>query len=243
VGDALAAKLRAPAVVVFRRTSRFSSFGRGGRMEIPSTEDDQRRVSLVTFASFDTAYALALRAAQIRARAAVASGAIQPADRQDIEQEGLIACRRALPYFDPTRASLRTFVEHVVRAHLISLSRARRCRPHFQPLSDDQLSAGNDWAYEIELRSDVHRVLGSLPDTDRRIALLLMEHSPSRASRMLGVARSTVYKCIYRLRVRFTTAGFSPGCCATCAKRPDAIRPGTAEPASKASEVKLARRR
>ena len=60
----------------------------------------------------------ALRATQVRAAAAVASGAVSTSDREDIEQEGLIACWRALPHFDPDRASLRTFVEHVVASHL-----------------------------------------------------------------------------------------------------------------------------
>jgi len=68
----------------------------------------------VVEATFRNAYAIALRAARARAVSAVASGAIAVADREDLEQEAVVACFRALPRFDPSRASLRTFIERVV---------------------------------------------------------------------------------------------------------------------------------
>lgn len=48
-------------------------------------------------ATFEQAYPIAARAARVRATAAVVSGAILMADREDFEQEGLTACWRALP--------------------------------------------------------------------------------------------------------------------------------------------------
>lgn len=160
--------------------------------------------------TFPQAYPLARRAAQVRAAAAVLSGAVLIADREDIEQEALAACWRALPKFDPNRASLRTFVEHVVAAHLASLGRARRCRPRLQPLDDNQHPVASAWAREIELRSDVQRVLDALPDTDRQLAMALIEHTPTEASRLIGVARSTVYERIRHIRVAFVDAGLRP---------------------------------
>ena len=48
-------------------------------------------------ATFEQAYPIAARAARVRAAAAVVSGAIPVADREDFEQEGLTACWRAPP--------------------------------------------------------------------------------------------------------------------------------------------------
>jgi RNA polymerase sigma factor (sigma-70 family) len=159
---------------------------------------------------FLRALQFALRATQVRAAAAVACGAVSSADREDIEQEGLIACWRALPHFDPDRASLRTFVEHVVASHLASLRRARLCRPRLQPLDDDQHEVGSAWAGDIELRSDVQRVLDGISDADRKLALVLAEHTPTEASRLVGVARSTVYERIRHIRGAFVDAGLCP---------------------------------
>jgi hypothetical protein len=45
---------------------------------------------------------------------------------------------------------------------------------------------------------------------DRQLILLLLEHSPAEAGRMLGIPRSTVHDKILRLRRRFVDAGFAP---------------------------------
>jgi RNA polymerase sigma factor (sigma-70 family) len=161
-------------------------------------------------ATFQEAYPLALRAAEVRAKVAVASSAIPLADRQDLQQEALTACWRALPSFDPNRASLRTFVELVVASRLASMHRARRCRPRLQPLGHDPYSADDAWAREIELRSDVHHVLAALQDGDRRVAVALMECTPTEASRLLEVGRSTIYERIRRIRGVFEAAGLGP---------------------------------
>ena len=56
-----------------------------------------------------------------------------------------------------------------------------------------------------------HRRLGC---HDRELIVLLLEHSPAEAGRMLGIPRSTVHDKILRLRRRFVEAGFVPngGC-------------------------------
>ena len=86
-------------------------------------------------ATFEQAYPIAARAARVRATAAVVSGAIPVADREDFEQEGLTACWRALPQFDPARASLRTFIERVIASRIASLVRAARRSPSHVPLN------------------------------------------------------------------------------------------------------------
>jgi len=61
---------------------------------------------------------------------------VSPQDYEDLEQEALMAVRRALQCFDPSRASLRTFVECVVAARLASLMRARGRLPYLSQLKN-----------------------------------------------------------------------------------------------------------
>lgn len=157
--------------------------------------------------TFRKAYAIALRAARARAVSAVASGAIAVADREDLEQEAVVACFRALPRFDPGRASLRTFIERVVATRLASV--IRRTRRHSPLVPVDALSRfaviGDDGRREV--RMSIDGVLESLRDEDRELAGLLLEVSPAEASRELGIPRSTIHDRIQLLRQRFTQAG------------------------------------
>jgi len=57
---------------------------------------------------------------------------------------------------------------------------------------------------------DVERVLRRAGKTERRVARLLMEYTPTEVGRRLDFARSTVYVLIGRLRMRFERAGLHP---------------------------------
>jgi RNA polymerase sigma factor (sigma-70 family) len=131
------------------------------------------------------------------------------ADREDLEQEAFLAVWRALPQYDPLRASLRTFVERVVATRIASLMRARRRQPKLEPLEDHQ-PVGLDGIPFLEFKTDFQRVSTSLVERDRRLANFLVDHSPTEASRALGISRSTVYEAIRRIRVVFEDAGFGP---------------------------------
>lgn len=161
-------------------------------------------------ATFEEAYPIAVRAAKVRATAAVVSGVIPVADREDFEQEGLTACWRALPQFDPARASLRTFVERVIASRIASLVRAARRSPSSVSLKAAGPQPVDSAADEQELYADVERVSSAFERHDRQLILLLLEHSPAEAGRMLGLPRSTVHDRILRLRRRFVAAGFVP---------------------------------
>lgn len=160
--------------------------------------------------TFLHAYPIARRAGQVRAAGAVAIGAVPAADAEDLEQEGLLACWQALHLFDPHRASLRTFLERVVAARMITLHRARSCRPRYQALEDDEFKVSSAWAVEIEFWSDVEHVLSTLPDADRQLALALIDHTPTEVTRLLGIARSTVYDRLRHIRTAFANAGVRP---------------------------------
>jgi RNA polymerase sigma factor (sigma-70 family) len=160
--------------------------------------------------TFEQAYPLARRAAQVRAAAAVLAGVVPGFEGEDLMQEGLIASWRAIPHYDAGRASLRTFVEHVVAKRLTSVVRCSRRRPASDPIElAPEPSVGPDVG-SFEAVTDIGRVLASMADGERQLARLLMEYSPSQVSRLLGVARSTVYERIRKLRPHFVDAGFGP---------------------------------
>jgi RNA polymerase sigma-70 factor (ECF subfamily) len=161
-------------------------------------------------ATFEQAYPLAVRAAQVRATAAVLSGAIPSADLEDFEQEGLTACWLALPSFDPARASLRTFVERVVANRIASLARAARRMPVQIHLSPKGRWLVASEAAERDFQADVERLSTAFGGEDRQLVFLLLEHSPAEAGKIMGLPRSTVHQRILRLRRRFVTAGYVP---------------------------------
>jgi RNA polymerase sigma factor (sigma-70 family) len=160
-------------------------------------------------ATFEQAYPIALRAAQVRAAAAVVSGVIPMADREDFEQEGLTACWRALPHFDPARASLRTFIERVISARLASVIRSVRRAPLFTPIKSAATMHAAGSVSDYVLNADLERLLTMLCHADRQLALLLVDHSPAEVGRLLGMPRSTVHDRIVRLRRCFVGAGFA----------------------------------
>jgi RNA polymerase sigma factor (sigma-70 family) len=161
-------------------------------------------------ATFEQAYPMALRAVRARSMAAVASGAGVLVDREDIQQEGLVACWRALPRFDPSRASLRTFVERVVAARLSSLRRSARRAPASEPLKVTHALFCEPTVEPLEVRADVERVFATLAPSELELVLLLREHSPAETSRILRVPRSTLHDRIVRLRGKFIQAGIAP---------------------------------
>jgi RNA polymerase sigma factor (sigma-70 family) len=160
--------------------------------------------------TYAVAHPIALRSAQVRSNAAVKSGAVPAADRDDLIQEALVACWLALPRFDPTRAALPTFIERVVTTSVASFIRsARRVPAHkeLKPSISPQIESGSG---ELELRADVKTFLASLRPKDRELAVTLMEHSPAEASRLLGIPLSTLHDRMTGFRRRLSAAGLKP---------------------------------
>lgn len=159
--------------------------------------------------NFEPALPLALRAVQVRAAAVVATGRAPAADREDLEQEALLGLWMALRHYDASRASVRTFLERVADKRFASLLRRRRSQVLIERL-DGHRFATADGIPAVQFHVDFERVLGPLGDPDRKLALLLIDHGPTEISRMLGIARSTVYARIARLRRAFGEAGYGP---------------------------------
>ena len=159
-------------------------------------------------AGFDKAFPLALRAVQVRGAAAVATGRATAADREDLEQQALLGLWMALRHYDASRASLRTFLERVADKRFATLMR-RRGSLTVERL-DGHRVATPDGIPAVQLHVDFERILAPLGDPDRKLALLLIDHGPTEISRMLGVARSTVYARMARLRRAFREAGYGP---------------------------------
>ena len=154
-------------------------------------------------ATFEQAYPIAVRAAKVRATAAVASGAIPVSDREDIEQEGVTACWRALPKYDPCRASLRTFIERVVGNHITSLVRSARRIPVSTPLAEAPPQLTDSDARRCEFAVDLERLSCKIAARDQQIVFLLLDHSPVEVSRMIGLSNSGVHERLAQLRPTF----------------------------------------
>jgi RNA polymerase sigma-70 factor (ECF subfamily) len=159
--------------------------------------------------ALEQAQPLALRAVQVRGAAAVATGRVAAADREDLEQEALAGLWAALRHYDASRASLRTFLERVADKRFASLLRRRRNPVLIERLDGHRFTTA-DGIPAVQFRVDLDRVLAPLGDAERALALLLVDHGPTEISRMLGIARSTVYARIARLRRAFRAAGYGP---------------------------------
>ncbi len=157
--------------------------------------------------NFEPALPLALRAVQVRAAAAVAAGRAPAADREDLEQEALLGLWMALRHYDASRASLRTFIERVADKRFASVLRRRRSPVLIERLEGHRFATA-DGIPAVQFHVDFERVLAPLGDPDRTLARLLVDHGPTEISRVLGIARSTVYARIARLRRAFREAGY-----------------------------------
>ena len=167
---------------------------------------------MVSDARFEEMYRSVRPIAEVHAASTIRAYQLPSSDYQDLVQEGLIAYWQSLARLDPVRGSPRTFGEAVIANRLTSLARSRTAAKRGLRIC---LSLENI-AGEVEpvvhqpdllLQIEVCRILSRVPAELRRIVLMLADHTPSEASRVLGVARSTVYERIDRLRAAFEHAG------------------------------------
>jgi RNA polymerase sigma factor (sigma-70 family) len=140
-------------------------------------------------------------------RVAVTSSSC-PEHPEDLEQEIWLELWRKRSRFDARRASWRTFAERVAANRVKSLMRARlacRRRVQLEPLESAQHTPAPH--NTVELRGDVVRVLSTVSDQDRAVALSLAHSTPAEVGPQLQMSRASVYRSIWRLREAFIASG------------------------------------
>jgi RNA polymerase sigma-70 factor (ECF subfamily) len=157
-------------------------------------------------ALFLQACPFASRAAQVRAVMAIPRH--PDLEREDLEQDALLRLWLALIRFDPARASLRTFVERVVTSSVASLVRRTTAKKRTKTTGCEPAAESLHLLVRVELRLDLHDLLGDLGSRDRRVAGLLMENSPAQVARTLRISRTAVYRSIDRIRAALLGGGY-----------------------------------
>ncbi|MBF0424597.1 MAG: sigma-70 family RNA polymerase sigma factor [Magnetococcales bacterium] len=140
------------------------------------------------------------------------------ADVEDLEQELAMDLLRRLPWFDPSRAGLATFLDRIVghrAANLVAGAMAKRRGGGLTLVSVDDLESGDDQETtldspnqeRVELGVEVRRLLGRLPEEHRHLCHLLMAVDKPEIPRRLGVSRATFYRRLAEVRGFFRDAG------------------------------------
>ena len=160
--------------------------------------------------NFADIYPHARRAADMHAARATTSGRDHHDDRDDLAQNALIHVWKRIDQFDSTRASLPTFVERVVTSSITSSIRKSQAAKRQTVELSGGLPDPRNFVHETHVRVDVERALDRLRPYDRIVATLLADMTPAEAARALGIARSTIYVVIARIRDAFVAAGLYP---------------------------------
>jgi RNA polymerase sigma-70 factor (ECF subfamily) len=160
----------------------------------------------------------------------------RPSDLDDLKQELWLTVTKKCEQFDPTKASLDTFIDRVVDTAAAMILRNRRrlkrakgfqtrsldgdastARQKAEPLSatisEDDLARRigaehRDETARCEGVQAVHDALALMPDKLRNVCRRLMGGTISSVARDLGTSRRQVRKAIAAARPFFERAGF-----------------------------------
>jgi RNA polymerase sigma-70 factor (ECF subfamily) len=176
----------------------------------------------------------AARLIRIKARQLIGKAGLTSNDREDLEQELMIDLLQRMRRFNPARAKKTTFMARIVERHIATILEARhaQCRdwrlcrvslntPHendkgdTRELIDRVDSEGSLYTCEPEtresaagnLRMDIERVLDTLPEDLRDLCERLRQSNMAEIARETGVARTTLYDKLTRIREAFRQAG------------------------------------
>lgn len=171
------------------------------------------------------------RQASWRANLLIATARFRVEDREDLRQELFLEVLRRSPKFDPARGDWPGFVRGVMHNHAaVLVVRERRRAPELrgEDLMNREEASDAEWVDifdqrprtlsvdALNLRLDVRRVVESLPNQLRSLAVLLSQMPVKEAGRHTGKSRSRVYQMTRQIREAFLKAGYSP----SYAKRP-----------------------
>ncbi len=171
---------------------------------------------------------------QVKARQLCRRSDFNANEREDIEQELLLAVLQQIERFDSTRASLKTFLDRIVSraAAMLLRSRKRQKRGNgMQPLSlesdctigDDLKSLSNtvsskdvanrlgtlseDSIARLEQTEAIDVAMAKMPERLRDICRRLMSGTVASVARELGISRHQVRQAIDEARHYFEEAG------------------------------------
>lgn len=146
---------------------------------------------------------------------------LQQADLEDAQQ--IIAPKLLRFCYDPKRGTGQeeSAIRAIIDTELMKLYRNKKraeirfkklCNKKAIPTKDDYVeSKQNNDTYAITLNFDVHAVLNTLTEDERRVCRMLSEgHSYQDISYELGTTKYNIQETIDYIRQRFLDAGFSP---------------------------------
>ncbi len=160
-------------------------------------------------------------------------------DQEDIEQELAVRVLKQACQFDPSRSSVRTFIDRVVRSAAAMILRERTCPTRAagcmalsletarvdnglggrklalsQIVQEDHLrlrcgGQASDPLRQVELSEDLAPVMASLAPLQRKIASRLGDLPDAAIARSLGISRRQVRKAAEAIRERLIEAGLA----------------------------------
>ncbi len=180
-----------------------------------------------------TAYAKSL--IKLKAQQLVRRPGFSRTDQEDLEQQLTLYLLQKAHHFDPTRASVNTFSDRVIRSAVAMILRDRRRLKRAAGFAAQSLdlkiegadgatvtlgqtlsqtdagrrtgTASRDSALDHDTVTDVGDVLKRVPPRLRDIAQRLKHKPPGAVARDLGISRRQIRKAMDELRQRFEDAG------------------------------------
>jgi RNA polymerase sigma-70 factor, ECF subfamily len=165
-----------------------------------------------------------LQQASCRASLMVFRSGLQRDAWEDLRQEMVLDCLERLPRFNSHRGTFHAFVRGVIRNESAALTWRESRRFHFQALpemeEDHELDADQairipepvsaDPSDQLALSADVQRVIGTLPERLRILALDLAEMTVPEIAAKWGTSTQWIYEKRKKLRRKFIEAGVMP---------------------------------
>jgi DNA-directed RNA polymerase specialized sigma24 family protein len=160
----------------------------------------------------------AVRQAGIRASQLVKTLGLPCAERDDLRQELLLDYLRRRDRYQSGRGEHRGFIYGVVRNRASRLAVQGRRRSLVSEPVDDQVLLQHVEAslpavlsaQALETQIDVRKLLTTLPEHLREVAVLLSEMSVPDVQRHTGKSRARIYQFIDEIRQAFREAGLAP---------------------------------
>ena len=172
-----------------------------------------------------------------KARQLVGRAGLSEPKPEDTEQDLVIDLLRRLPRFDPTKATLHTFITRVVEHRVATIIEAQKAglrdyrleagslderRPDADGNLDDSPPVLDQDEYRREvlasavrdddlhaLRQDLDKVIAQLPPTLQKLCHRLQTSTVAEISRETGIPRGTLYESINKIRAHFERAGLA----------------------------------